>query len=81
VVKRTIDDQQGDETMFKVNESKWDRIIRVVLGIVLLILGLTVGAGIWWGIVLDIIGAVLILTGVTGFCLIYRLFNISTSKA
>jgi hypothetical protein len=67
--------------MFKANETKWDRIVRVVLGIVLLYLGLggvVVGT---LGVVLDILGAILLLTGVVGFCPLYRLFNFSTKKA
>ena len=67
--------------MFKVNEANWDRIVRAVLGIVLLYLGL---AGIVTGgmaIVLDILGAVFLLTGVVGICPLYMLFKFSTKKA
>ncbi len=67
--------------MLKVNQANWDRIARVVLGIVLLYLGLggvTTGA---LAIVLDIVGAVLLLTGVVGFCPLYFLFKFGTKKA
>ncbi len=67
--------------MFKVNEANWDRIVRVVLGIVLLYLGLggvVVGT---LGIVLDILGAILLVTGVVGVCPLYMLFKFSTKKA
>ncbi len=67
--------------MFKLNEASWDRIARVVLGAVLLLLGLFgVVPGVL-GIVLDVLGAVLVLTGVVGFCPLYRLFKFSTKKA
>lgn len=63
-----------------INESGWDRIIRVVLGIVLLVLGFggTLTGGI--GLAAKILGVVLTLTGLVGFCLIYRIFNIRTNK-
>jgi hypothetical protein len=67
--------------MFKINMANWDRIARVVLGIVFLILGLGgVVTGIL-GIVLDVIGVIFVLTGVVGFCPLYTLFKFSTKKA
>jgi hypothetical protein len=67
--------------MLKVNESGWDRILRVVFGVVLLYLGLAgVVTGVL-GIVLIIIGAVLLLTGIVGVCPLYMLFKLSTKKA
>ena len=61
------------------NEGTADRIIRVVLGIaaVLVAAFLTTGVA---DIILYIIGAILIITGLTGVCLIYKLFNYSTKK-
>lgn len=63
-----------------INESGWDRIIRVVLGIVLLVLGFggTLNGG--FGLAAKILGVLLTLTGLAGFCLIYRIFNIRTNK-
>ena len=64
----------------KVNESGIDRIIRLVLGLVLLGAGLFLVEG-TAGIVLDVLGAVLLFTAATGFCLLYRVFgDISTVK-
>ena len=63
----------------KVNESTIDRIIRAVLGLVLLGLGIFFVHG-WVGIVLDILGVVLLFTAATGFCLIYRLFGDFSTK-
>ena len=65
----------------KVNESTTDRVIRAVLGIVLLALyftGTVVGA---LGIVALVVGAILLLTGVVGFCPLYSLLKIKTNKA
>jgi len=64
-----------------LNESGVDRIIRVVLGIVLiaLALGSVVTGGL--GTVLVILGAVLVLTGMVGFCPLYALLKIRTKHA
>lgn len=66
--------------MFKLNEASWDRIVRVVLGIVLLYVGLGVVTG-GWSILSMVVGAVLLLTGLLGFCPLYALFKISTRRA
>lgn len=65
----------------KANESSLDRIIRVVLGIALAALyfaNVVVGA---WGVILLVVGAVLLLTGIVGFCPLYALLRIRTNKA
>ncbi|MEM5947345.1 DUF2892 domain-containing protein [Spirochaetia bacterium 38H-sp] len=62
------------------NVGKVDRIIRVILGIVLIVLGLVLqlsGQGFWW---LALIGAVLLITGLVSFCGLYKIFGISTCK-
>lgn len=67
----------------KPNEGDLDRIIRAVVGVALLVVGLWPMAGLQgavWGIVVAVIGAVLLFTAITGFCLIYRLLGISTVK-
>lgn len=67
--------------MFKKNESVTDRIIRAIVGIILLIIGIVVVKPLAvLGIILIIIGAVLIITAITGFCLLYTLLGISTCK-
>lgn len=64
----------------KVNEGTLDRIIRIVLGIVLLGVGVFVVKG-TLGIVLDVLGVVALVTGIVGFCALYRIFgNFSTVK-
>ena len=62
----------------KMNESNVDRIIRAVLGVVLLYLGfggVLSGVG---AIVADVVGVVMLLTGAVGFCPLYTLFKINT---
>lgn len=63
----------------KLNESNTDRIIRAVAGVVLLYLGFGVLGG-TLGIIADVLGAVLLLTGAVGFCPLYALVKFSTLK-
>jgi uncharacterized membrane protein HdeD (DUF308 family) len=64
------------------NEGTIDRIIRVILGIVLIALGLYFQGS--WGlvatIVLIILGLIALITGIIGYCSLYKLFKISTIK-
>lgn len=64
----------------KANESSVDRIIRLVIGLIVFYLGFfsIVGVG---GIMIGIVGLVLIITGITGFCALYKLLGISTKKS
>ncbi len=63
----------------KVNEGLWDRIVRVILGIVLGYFGFFSMGG-TGGIILGIVGLILLVTGIVGFCPAYRLLGISTHK-
>ncbi len=63
----------------KKNEGTADRVIRIIVGIVLLIwafAGLS-GAGAW---IAGIIGAILLVTGLTGYCALYSVLGIRTCK-
>jgi hypothetical protein len=64
-----------------VNESSWDRVLRIVVGVVLLGIswGGLVGGGL--GVALKIIGFIPLLTGLVGFCPLYALFRFRTNKA
>ncbi|MHB1662181.1 MAG: YgaP family membrane protein [bacterium] len=65
--------------MFKKNEGATDRIIRAILGIIILVIGIyQVKSLLVLGIILIVVGAVLIITAITGFCLLYTLLGIST---
>lgn len=60
------------------NEGTVDRVVRVVLGVVLVAawaFGWLTGT---LAVVLGVVGIVLIGTGALGFCGIYKLFGIST---
>ena len=64
----------------KLNESNVDRIIRVVVGIVLLFLGFGGTLSGATAVIADVIGVVLLLTGVVGFCPLYAMLKLSTLK-
>jgi uncharacterized membrane protein HdeD (DUF308 family) len=69
--------------MFQRNEGPVDRTVRIVLGVLLLLVGLWLLNGLGGaagGIIVAVIGAILLITGITGFCGIYRLLGISTLK-
>ena len=64
----------------KTNESWLDRIIRIVIGVVLIVvayLGVVTGT---WQWVAYVIGAIALLTGIAGFCPLYTLFGFQTKK-
>ena len=64
------------------NEGTVDRVIRVILGIILIGLGVYFQSS--WGmvamIVLIVLGLVALITGIIGFCSLYKLLKISTIK-
>ena len=58
----------------KCNVGKLDRVIRIILGIVLILAGIFYKS--WWGA----LGIIPIITAVIGWCPLYIPFKISTSK-
>ncbi len=63
----------------RINESATDRVVRIIVGLVLLsawVFGWMTGV---WEAVFAIVGAVLLLTGLVGFCPLYALFGASTA--
>lgn len=66
----------------KKNVGTIDRIIRIILGIVLISLGIYFQSS--WGlvamIVLVILGLIVLITGVIGYCGLYKILKISTTK-
>jgi hypothetical protein len=58
----------------KSNEARWDRTIRIALGLGLLSLTV-VGPESWWGL----IGFVPLLTGLAGYCPMYQVCGIDTT--
>ena len=63
-----------------MNESNLDRIIRAVLGVVLLFLGFGGALTGALAIVADVVGIVLLLTSAVGFCPLYALLKLNTRK-
>jgi hypothetical protein len=63
----------------KINQSKIDRIIRVILGIVLLTLGWGGVVSGTWGLVFKIVGFIPLITGLVGWCPLYALFKLKTN--
>lgn len=62
-----------------INEGRWDRLIRVLVGVVLLYLwlgGVVMGG---WGLALGLFGFVPLLTGLVGVCPLYFLFKFRTN--
>ena len=65
----------------KTNESNLDRVIRVIIGVVLLVLGwgeIVTGG---WGLAFKILGFIPLITGLVGFCPLYAIFKTSTKKS
>jgi len=66
----------------KKNEGAADRVIRIIVGI--LLIGLSVyfqsSWGMWAMIVLVVLGLIALITGITGFCGLYALCKIDTLK-
>ena len=63
-----------------MNEASWDRIARVVLGIVLIALGFSGAVEGGLGTFLGLIGFVPLITGLVGWCPLYAIFRIRTNR-
>ncbi|MDD3626771.1 MAG: DUF2892 domain-containing protein [bacterium] len=57
-----------------------DRVIRAILGIVMIPSALFFVSVLWLKIVLIVVGVILIFTAITGFCGLYTLFGINTCR-
>lgn len=62
-----------------VNEAGWDRLLRVVLGVVLLVVGFGVMGG-TAGVIVGIVALVPLLSGLSGWCPLYSLVGFRTNK-
>ena len=56
----------------KINLGKADRILRIVVGLAI------IGAGVYFGSWVGVIGMILLVTGFINFCPIYHLIGINT---
>lgn len=61
------------------NEGEIDRLIRVVAGVIMALIGYSSDLGVW-RIVFFLVGGVLLLSGLFGWSLFYKLTGISTKK-
>ncbi|ABU58868.1 MULTISPECIES: DUF2892 domain-containing protein [Roseiflexus] len=66
--------------MLPVNESVFDRDIRLGIGLLLFLFGFFGLTGIWQ-IVLTVVAVLLILSAVTGFCPLYALLHVRTTSS
>ena len=64
-----------------INEAGWDRILRVVLGVVLLILAFAnfVSGGL--STLFIVLGIIALVTGLSGICPLYMVFKFRTKKS
>jgi len=68
--------------MMTKNEGSVDRIVRVVLGVVLIVWAYVIGQGQWstWSWILGIVGLIALVTGIIGWCGLYAVLGINTCK-
>jgi hypothetical protein len=64
----------------KINETSIDSVIRIFAAVLLLYLGFGGELAGALAIVADILGVILLLTGVVGFCPLYALFRFGSQK-
>lgn len=63
------------------NECTSDRVVRVILGIILLYVGaIYMGLSGILSYIMVIVGLLLLVTGLIGFCLLYSVLGINTCK-
>ncbi|MDP2288331.1 MAG: DUF2892 domain-containing protein [Actinomycetota bacterium] len=65
----------------RTNESTVDRVIRVALATVAVVVALLVGAGTALGIILFVVAAILLITAAVGFCPLYRILGLRTNRS
>ena len=65
----------------KINEGTTDRWVRVVLAVILAVIAFSVGISSVSGIILAVVAAIALVTGASGRCPLYKVFNINTLGA
>ncbi len=67
-----------------VNTAKGERIVRIILGIIFIIVGLfilfSVNMVLAFAIILLMVGILTLFVGISGFCPVYGIFGISRAK-
>jgi len=71
-IRILVNSNNRKEIFMKANISSVDRIIRLILGTVIIALGLYFQS--WWGV----IGAIPIITALVNYCPAYTLIGVST---
>lgn len=66
--------------MFAANEGTIDRVVRIIVGLVLVGLGFFAISG-TVGVIVGILGLILLVTGAIGWCPLYMPFKINTRKS
>lgn len=61
------------------NVGATDRIIRIILGVILFVISLNATTG-SIQIIITAASVILLLTGISGFCAIYKILNIKTTQ-
>ena len=64
----------------KVNEAPWDRAIRIVLGTSLIVAGFGGFVGGTAGTIVGLVGFLPLVTGLLGFCPLYRMLGFATCR-
>lgn len=64
----------------KQNEGRLDRRLRAVLAIIFLLLAFYLPSG-TWRVVFIVLALIAAVTAASGFCLLYKIFGISTKKS
>ncbi len=64
--------------MLSINEAGWDRVLRVLLGVVLLYLGWSGAVGGTLGWIFKFGGFVPLVTGIVGWCALYAVLGVTT---
>ncbi|MEJ2679021.1 MAG: DUF2892 domain-containing protein [Gemmatimonadota bacterium] len=66
--------------MSYMNEAGWDRVLRIIAGIVLLVLGFGGFIGGPVGTIVGIVGFIPLLTGLVGWCPLYAALRFRTNR-
>jgi len=64
--------------VLSINEAGWDRVLRVLLGVVLLYLGWSGAVGGTLGWIFKFGGFVPLVTGIVGWCALYAVLGVTT---
>ncbi|MFY9270046.1 MAG: DUF2892 domain-containing protein [Candidatus Manganitrophaceae bacterium] len=62
------------------NVGKTDRTIRIILGVILLAVGYFGGLPVWGAMSVYAVGAIALITGLTRFCLLWKVLGINTCE-